>query len=304
MTEGMNEVPINKRYKDTIFRMLFREKKELLSLYNALNNSSYENENELEVVTLESAVYLGMKNDLAFILGYQMHLYEHQSTPSPNMPLRNLFYVSQEYQKLIEENKEIIYSSVLAKIPAPRFVVLYNGKAYQPECQILRLSDLYQQREENPMLELQVLMLNINRGNNEFLKDSCNTLKEYMLYVDKVRFYTDKEGLHLAEAVNKAVDECIKDGILADFLKKNRAEVMLVSLFEYDEEETRKKLIEIEAGEARRKGYAQGQEEGHMAGLKEGHEAGRNQEREELLHALMKNRNMTEQEAREALGLV
>ena len=129
-----------------------------------------------------------------------------------------------------------------------------------------------------------------------------------MLYVDKVRFYTDKEGLHLAEAVNKAVDECIKDGILADFLKKNRAEVMLVSLFEYDEEETRKKLIEIEAGEARRKGYAQGQEEGHMAGLKEGHEAGlkagRNQEREELLHALMKNRNMTEQEAREALGLV
>ncbi len=295
MTGIVNQVTVNRKYKDTIFKMLFNEKKELLSLYNALNGSAYMQEEELEVVTLESCVYLGMRNDLAFILNCQLHLYEHQSTPNPNMPLRDLFYISQEYQKFIEENREDIYSSVLTKIPAPRFVVFYNGKEEQPEQQILRLSDMYEIAEVNPMLELQVLVLNINKGYNEPLKNSCRALKEYMQYVEKIRFYTDKEGLELTEAVNKAVDKCIEEGVLSELLRKNKAEVMLVSLFEYDEEETRRRMIAAETREARRKG----REEGHVQGLAEGS----TKERETLVHNLMKNRNMTEQEAKEALGL-
>ena len=92
----------NREYKDTAFRKLFHQKKELLELYNALNDSNYTREEDLEIVTLEeSSLFISMRNDLAFIVDFRLHLYEHQSTPSPNMPLRDLFYVAQEYWEII-----------------------------------------------------------------------------------------------------------------------------------------------------------------------------------------------------------
>ena len=235
---------VNREYKATIFQMLFHNKKEVLSLYNALNNSHYTEEDKLEIVTLENAVYMSMKNDLAFVLDFHLHLYEHQSTPNPNMPLRDLFYVSQEYQKLVE--KKSLYSSVSLKIPAPRFIVFYNGRIKQPERQVLRLSDLYELPEKDPMLELQVLMLNINNGCNEQLKNNCRTLREYMIYVEKVRFYIDVENISMQEAVEMAVEQCIQEGILSDFLRKNKAEAIAMSIFEYDEERELKLLREAE----------------------------------------------------------
>ena len=81
----------NRKYKDTVFRMLFSDKENLLSLYNAINRTAYEDPEELEIVTLESAIYMGMKNDLAFIIDMNLLLYEHQSTYNPNIPLRDLF---------------------------------------------------------------------------------------------------------------------------------------------------------------------------------------------------------------------
>ena len=92
----------NRKYKDTVFRMLFTDRKNLLSLYNAVNGSSYEDPDALEIVTLENAIYMGMKNDLAFIVDTGLFLYEHQSTYNPNMPLRDLFYIAGEYQKLVD----------------------------------------------------------------------------------------------------------------------------------------------------------------------------------------------------------
>ena len=64
------EIRANRKYKDTVFRMLFSDRENLLSLYNAVNGSNYENSDALEIVTLENAVYMGMKNDLAFIVDY------------------------------------------------------------------------------------------------------------------------------------------------------------------------------------------------------------------------------------------
>ena len=225
---------VNRTYKNTIFQMLFHRKKELLSLYNALNDSHYTNENDLIIVTLENAVYMSMKNDLAFVMDMHLHMYEHQSTYNPNMPLRDLFYVSQEYQKMVDNSS--LYSSKMVKIPSPRFIVFYNGTAKRPERQIMKLSDLYELPEENPMLELQVLVLNINQGNNNDLKEKCKTLQEYMLYVERIRYYVDKEQKSLQDAVEIAVDECIKEGILTKFLRENKAEAIAVSIFEYDAE--------------------------------------------------------------------
>ena len=259
----------NREYKSTVFAQLFKEKKKLLSLYNALNHSNYVNDEELEIVTLENAIYMAMKNDLAFILDCKLNLYEHQSTPNPNMPLRDLFYVCKEYEKLINKNK--IYSTQKINIPAPHFVVFYNGIEAQPEKEILKLSDLYQVQEEEPMLELKVVMLNINDGNNEELKESCKILKEYMQYVNRVRKYVYQNKMILDDAVELAITECIKEGILEDFLIKNRAEVKAMSIFEFDEEEVMNMLRE----ELRAEGMAKGMAEGMAKGLAEGRAEGR-----------------------------
>mgnify|MGYP000594527691 CR=1 FL=1 len=102
-------------YKDTLFRLLFQDRDRLLSLYNAVNGTSYDSPEELTVVPLENAVYMNMKNDMAFLVDFQLNLYEHQSTWNPNMPLRNLFYAAKEYQVLTRDQS--LYAPQLVKIP-------------------------------------------------------------------------------------------------------------------------------------------------------------------------------------------
>ncbi|MGO4944897.1 hypothetical protein ACTQ50_00625 [Blautia sp. Sow4_E7] len=240
---------VNRNYKDTIFRMLFSDRENLLSLYNAINGTSYDNPEELEIVTLENAIYMGMKNDLAFIIDTNLFLYEHQSTYTPNMPLRDLFYISAEYQKLV--NQKSLYSSALQKIPAPNFIVFYNGMDKKEDRWENCLSEAYENLFGEPKLELKVVTLNINEGRNHELLEQCQTLREYAAYVALVRKYA--KSMELEAAVEKAVDKCIHDGILEEFLQRNRAEVIAVSIFEYDKEEEERKLrkAEFEAGEQR-----------------------------------------------------
>ncbi len=259
----------NRNYKDTIFRMLFSDRKSLLSLYNAVNKRNYTNPDDLEIVTLENAIYMGMKNDLAFILDMNLYLYEHQSTVNPNIPLRDLFYIAAEYQKLID--RKSLYSSAIQKIPTPGFFVFYNGIEPLEDCCISRLSDAFLHTGAEPALELIVTTLNINEGHNCELMQHCRKLKEYAQYVTKVRKYA--EQLPLEDAVERAVTECIRENILADFLKKNRAEVVAMSIFEYDKVEEEKKLrkAEFEAG------VEQGIEQGIEKGLAQGIERGEKQ---------------------------
>ena len=241
-----NTPTANRKYKDTVFRMLFSDRENLLSLYNAVNGTTYERSEELEIVTLENAIYMGMKNDLAFIIDTNLFLYEHQSTYNPNMPLRDLFYISSEYQKLVDHKS--LYSSVLQKIPAPYFIVFYNGTEKVEDRWENALSEAYENLTGEPRLELKVITLNINEGHNKELMEQCRTLREYAQYVAKVRKYTKE--MELDAAVECTVAECIRDGILRDFLRKNRAEVIAMSIFEYDKEEEEKKLrrAEYEAG--------------------------------------------------------
>lgn len=236
----------NGKYKDTVFRMLFSDRKNLLSLYNAVNGSAYEDEAALEIVTLENAIYMGMKNDLAFIVDTGLFLYEHQSTYTPNMPLRDLFYISAEYQKFV--NHRSLYSSVIQKIPAPNFIVFYNGTEKKEDSWINYLSEAYQNLSGEPNLELKVLTLNINEGHNGELMEQCQILREYAQYVAKVREYARETELDVA--VEQAVNDCIQNNILTEFLRKNKSEVIAMSIFEYDKEEEEKKLrkAEFEAG--------------------------------------------------------
>ena len=265
----------NRNYKDTVFRMLFSDRKNLLSLYNAVNQSDYNNPDDLEIVTLENAIYMGMKNDLAFILDLDLFLWEHQSTYNPNIPLRDLMYLAKEYEKYIKEKGISLYSNRQQKIPAPQFIVFYNGNRKIGERMEHRLSDAYETSNGEPALELKVLVININEGYNQKLMESCQILKEYAQYVSKVRTY--KKTLSLNEAVEKAVEECIREGILREFLLKHRAEVVAMSIFEYDrewEEEILRKE-EFEAGKEMGKelGEKLGKEEERKNTAKERHRA-------------------------------
>ncbi len=257
------ELKPERNYKDRLIRMLFMEKKEnLLSLYNAVNGTRYTNAEDLVVNTLDNAIYMNMKNDISFVFDFYLNLYEHQASLNPNMPLRKLLYLSRLLQVLVKEKN--LYGSRLVKIPTPRFVVFYNGVDEAPERQALRLSEAFEKPMEEPEVELCVTMLNINPGNNGELLESCRLLKEYMLYVEKVRSYARE--LPIREAVDRAVTESIREGILAEFLNKNRAEAIEVSIFEYDEETHMRQV--------REEGWEDGLEKGREEGLEKGRTEG------------------------------
>ncbi|MCM1272733.1 MAG: hypothetical protein NC088_01175 [Bacteroides sp.] len=156
-----------------------------------------------------------------------------------------------------------IYSARLVPLPNPKFVVFYNGVTRQPERKEFRLSDAYTHREENPSLELVVLQLNINPGYNDELMKACPTLREYMLFVDMIRKYS--RTTDISTAVTNAVDDCIRENILSEFLRKNKREVIAMSIFEYDAELHEKTLKEIGYEEGHADGYGQGRSEGIMA---------------------------------------
>lgn len=228
-TLGKNMVRI---YKDTVFRLLFSKAEHALSLYNSLNGTDYEDVSQLEFNTLENAIYMNVKNDLSFLIAHCINLYEHQSTLNPNLPLRDLFYVADLFQNLVKDKS--IYSSKRIKIPNPNFVVFYNGVQDAPEHVILKLSDLYEMPTCDPLLELKVTFININPGMNEELKRKCPVLKDYMTYVETVRNFAKR--MPVEKAAVRAVEQCIEENVLRDFLLSQKAEVVKMSIYEYDEE--------------------------------------------------------------------
>ena len=240
-------------YKDRIFRMIFKDKEEFLTLYNAMNGTDYDNPEDLVVTTLENAIYMGMCNDVSFLLYDKLTLYEHQSTNNPNMPLRDLFYVADVYSNLTKD--EDLYGSRQIIIPEPKFVVFYNGVEELPERFEMRLSDMFETTSEDVSLELKTQVLNINLGYNRALMEKCKTLHDYAMFVDLVRRY--RKNMKLEEAIEQAVTECIEKGVLAEFLKKNRAEVIKMGIYEYNEEEHLRKEREY----AEKRGWDQGWKE-------------------------------------------
>lgn len=206
----LDSIP-NRTYKATIFAMLFEDKEHLLELYNAISGKHYTNPEMLEINTLENAIYMAMRNDISFLIDARLSLYEHQSTYSPNLPLRFLLYISALYSSMTREAN--LYGTKPIELPPPRFVIFYNGKVEQPDRQILKLSDLYT------------------------IKEECS--------------------LEL-EAVERAIEECIQEGILKEFLEKNRAEAKNMSIFKYDQE----RHIKQEREEA----WEEGRKEGKKAG--------------------------------------
>ncbi len=213
-----NELTANRNYKDSVFRMLFKEKAELLSLYNAVNGTHYDNVDALEINTLEEGVFMKMKNDVSFVFGFELNLYEHQSSKCGNIALRYLFYVSDILAGKVV--KEDLYKNKVIMIPAPRFIVFYNGSDMKEDRLVYKLSEQFEKKLEYPELELVATVININENRNPEIMSACEALKGYSIFVGRIRKYS--VDMDITDAVSKAVDECISEGILTDFLLKNR----------------------------------------------------------------------------------
>ena len=273
------EKRLNRLYKARLFVMIFEDKKKLLELYNAVSGKHYEDPELLEINTLENAIYMSMRNDLSFLIDARLSLYEHQSTYSPNLALRFLFYLSDILSGMTADAN--LYGTKKVQIPAPRFVVFYNGEEEQPDRQILKLSELYAVKEEVPKLEMEILMLNVNQGHNPELMEACHTLWEYAEYTGRVRKYAKDQPI--AEAVERAITECIREGGLKEFLEKNRREAKNVSIYEYDQE----KHIRQEREEA----WEAGREAGEKAGVRKGEE---NKLKNQIQKKLAKGKSVSE----------
>ena len=260
----------NRQYKDRLWRMIFNNKEDLLQLYNAINHTDYQNPDDLEVNTLEDVLYLSMKNDVSFLVGGTMNLYEHQSTFNPNMPLRGVFYFSRVYEGYVADNNLMIYHEKRVRLPKPKYIVFYNGTKKQPDSMELKLSDCFENTDnETPCLECTATMLNINYGHNQELMKHCRKLEEYSIFVQCVREYIQSEP-SVEDALEKAIDTCINQDVLADFLKKHRAEVTNMILTTYDKDLYEKTLKE----DAREEGLMEGRARGRVEGKEEGLESG------------------------------
>ncbi len=242
----------NREYKSDVFGMLMEEPGYALEVYNALNHSDYRDPGLVEMCSLERGISLSVRNDAAFILDMNLSVYEHESTICPNMPLRALIYVTNILEQWVK--KKNIYGRKLVKIPTPRFAVFYNGVEEQPEQYQLKLSDAYANPMEEPELELTCAVYNINSGKNRELLSECPVLEQYMVFVRYVRegleMYPEKD---LAKAIDGAIDRCIEEGVLREFLIRRREEVTKVTQLDY----TFDRRIELEREDAREEALAE-----------------------------------------------
>lgn len=302
----------NREYKSDVFSMLMQDKRRALELYNAMNDTDYDNPDEVEMVTLAGGISLSVRNDASFVVGDNLSIYEHQSTVCPNMALRSLIYfVAVIKERISGRRRQIvgddggnyadgrqhgrnIYGKSLIKIPTPKFVVFYNGAEKQPEEMTQYLSDSFEQKTDDPELELKCKVYNINYGKNRAIMDECRWLDEYMMFVDKVReYHNSKDEEELEDDINKAIDYCIENDILKEFLSERRGEVTKVMALDF----TFDKQLEMERAEAWNGGKKEGIEEGRIEGREEGEKIGKDAMGEamsKLIKKLLEDGNIEE----------
>ena len=265
----MSESKVNRQYKDRLFKYIFGnpdQKEWTLSLFNAVSGLKHKNANDIKLTTIDNFIYMGMKNDISFLVCDIMNFYEHQSTLNPNMPVRFWIYAANVYSGYIEGSDEYdLYSPKLEKLPAPKFICFYNGQVKKEDRCILKLSDCF---NGETACELEVTMININWGHDNIL-DKCRPLEEYSFFVYNVRRF-QKKLCNIAAAVERAISIMPDNSLLKGFLLKNKSEVTAMCLTEYDEEKTKASWEKF----GQEKGREEGLKEGIEKGLKEGIEKG------------------------------
>ena len=249
----------NREYKDSLFVDLFYSdetaKENLFSLYNALHGEKLRDKEQIRKIKIDDILYKNFKNDISFEAGKRVIVFgEHQSTVNPNMPLRCLMYAGRAYEQLIDDDAR--YRTTLVKIAIPEFYTFYNGmKEFPVETELL-LSNAFFDPEGKNYLELKVKVININTDKGHEILDRCEVLRQYSAFVDAVRKYRGERN-----SIKKAIDECIENGILTEYLKRKGSEVrnMLIAEYSYEND------IRVKQSEAWQEGKQEGEARGIIA---------------------------------------
>lgn len=267
-TDGWNGVfvtsdereSLRREYKDSVFRLLFNNKENMLSLYNAIAGKDYTEETRLDFTTIEDALFKTEKNDIAFLLENTfVVLLEHQSSPNKNMTIRDLIYYTTILQRMY--GMKTFLKEGRVKIPRPEFIVLYNGVREMPDYQEMKLSDNFYDQGQETGLQLTVKVYNINNGRNPEVMKRCRTLQEYSRFVSVVREYAETHKLS-DSVMSEILQKCREENILKDFLETYGTEVIGM-LFEVLTEEEAREL-------SRQDGFESGYEDGLAEGRAEG----------------------------------
>ena len=223
METGNETRKANREYQDSMFRALFSDKESAIELYNAIEGTDYGPDTEIKFVTLENVAYVNVKNDLGFEIADRLVvLMEHQSTINYNMPARQLQYVAEVFKRALE--KQSLFKKKRVPLLTPEFYVIYTGVADWNEKE-LRLSDSFIFEPPENSLELVVKVIDV-RYNKEAAKDILSRsakLHGYSLLLSYIKGYL-REGETLDQAMELAVDRCIEEDVLRDFLIEHRKE--------------------------------------------------------------------------------
>lgn len=257
----------NRNYQDSVFSKLFSNEEAALELYNALSGTNYGPETKIRITTLENVLFLEKYNDLSFTVEDRIIVMaEHQSTINPNIPLRLLGYSTDTYTKIIDTDR--LYSSTQVKLPTPVFYVFYTGN--EPwNVKTLSLADSFIDPPPENSLNLVVKLVNLRYNKDNEILNRSKTLMGYSKLVTYVKEDLS-EGKSLRDSIRAAVQRCICEGHLVDFLKKHGEEIEKMKFYEFTLEEYRD-LIEKEAAE---QGLAQGIEQGLAQGIEQGLDEG------------------------------
>ena len=234
----------NREVKSTLFAKLFEDNESKIELFNALTGEDIGPNTEILEVTLDDALYHGKKNDMGFIVdGRFLILNEHQSTINENMPMRELQYVARTFET-ITASKEL-YKAKLIKVPMPEFFVIYTGdKPWGKD--FLRLSDCFMTSPVHNSMELVVKIIDIRYNKDDInpILERCSNLKGYSILLSYLS-EAKEQGCSLTRAIDIAVNKCMSEGILEEFLRRNSSEM---GSFLFDDITT-EEFIELRAEE-------------------------------------------------------
>ena len=170
--------------------------------------------------------------------------------------MRQLGYIARTLEKIVPDPE--IYSAAVRKIPIPEFYVLYTGEAPWND-KVLRLSDSFDLKTdgekipENSM-ELVVKVIDLRYTEDDEILKRSSTLSGYSLLLSYVR-ENRKKGMSAENAIDEAVARCIREDVLADFLKNNKE----VSNMILGEGVTDEEIIAVRERDARNEGIAEGE---------------------------------------------
>ncbi|MBO7698782.1 MAG: hypothetical protein J6S38_07115 [Erysipelotrichaceae bacterium] len=303
-----DDVYINRKFKNDLFVFLFGRNKEFaLSLYNAMNNSSYDDPDGITFNTIDNFIYLGRQNDVSFLIENTVNVYEHQSTINANIAFRMFLYVSRLYEKYATANDRYLYSDIPIDLPSPNFIVFYYGKEDMEDDSFVYLSDAMAIKNSN--LELRVRVINANYGHNNHLLNKCPALYEYSWFLKEIRIsynnYVRSGTDHMdamIKAFDKATDEMPDVFIIKEIILSHKAEVIDM-LYTIEDEPRMMKIREKQLREEGRiEGHKEGKTEGLEEGTKKGYEKGRKETRTEdakMMIDILLERGFSETEARQ-----